>query len=107
MGSTFDTEFWRFAQSNFQRQIKNIKYQDVKYEFENYLQAGFNLPHPIEKYQNFLIKAAKINQEEEDIHIESATIKSRVFSFFPPESFAEVGYGINYFPEVEAELREL
>jgi tryptophan halogenase len=102
MGSSFDTEFWRFAQSNFHQEIKKLEYQDVKCEFETYIQAGSKLPHSIKNYQQFSMIAAKINEEKEAAKIESATRKSRFFSFFPPESFAEIGYGINYFPEVKA-----
>ncbi len=73
--------------------------QHIKGEFETYIQAGSKLPHPLKKSQDFYTIAGKINEEKEAAQIESATRKSREFSFFPPESFAEIGYGISFFPE--------
>lgn len=76
-GSCFNTDFWQFAKSNFEQEIKKLENPNLLREFESYLQAGSEL--------NYLLLFSKLN----------SFIKS--FGGFRPASFYEVGYGIGYY----------
>jgi tryptophan halogenase len=81
-GSRFDTEFWRFAQGNFFTELDKIENQAIRSEFDKYLEAGSQMPHPFK------------NQEE---FARDISVVLGDFGQFPPQSFAEMGYGIGYF----------
>ena len=82
MGSCFNTPFWQFAKSNFTTEVNKLDNQKVLGEFEQYLDNGSRLAHPIKKHKEFCQTAP-------------ALINS--YGQFPASSFAEVGYGIGYF----------
>lgn len=98
MGSTFDTEFWRFAKCNFQQGIKKLEYQDIFTEFEDCLKIGSEFEDPINKYDDFLKSMTEIQAVDNEINSAENNIKA--FSQFPPQSFAEMGYGMGYFPGI-------
>lgn len=76
-GSCFDTEFWHFAKSNFEKEIKKLENQELLGDFKKYLQAG-----------------SKLNSWQ--FLTNGGFIKS-TFGGFPVASFFEVGHGIGYF----------
>ncbi|MDJ1174355.1 tryptophan 7-halogenase [Roseofilum capinflatum] len=86
MGSRFESEFWKFAQSNYQTELKKFDHPQLLNEFEQFCQLGQNLPHPLTQHQEFVAAAAQ-QCEDQDIN----------FSMFTTSGFAEMGYGIGYF----------
>ncbi|NEO32636.1 MAG: tryptophan 7-halogenase [Symploca sp. SIO3C6] len=98
MGSAFDTEFWRFAKSNFQQGIQKLEDQEIIAEFDDYLQTGFDFDDPINQHEIFVNKTTQFQAIDDETNLAESNIKT--FSQFPPQSFAEVGYGMGYFPEI-------
>ena len=76
-GSCFDTDFWLFAKSNFEKEIKKLENKDLVCSFEKYLQAG-------SKFDYWRFASG-------DSYIKNT------FGGFPVASFYEVGHGIGYF----------
>ncbi|GAB4532459.1 MAG: tryptophan 7-halogenase [Pleurocapsa sp.] len=85
-GSCFDTEFWRFAQSNFQEGIENFPQPDMIEHFQKYVMAG-------SKFLNTLDFPQRVEMRE----TATGGIMPRNFGGYSEESFAEVGTGIGYF----------
>jgi tryptophan 7-halogenase len=76
-GSCFDTEFWHFAKSNFNQEIKNLQNESLLRAFKRCLDAGSDL--------NNQLFFPQLNPLRE------------TFAGFTPASFCEVGYGIGYY----------
>ena len=73
-GSLFDTEFWRFAKTNFDRELSNLDSQYVVKEFQRFLNKGANFNYG------------------EYFNSSRAT-----FAGLTSSSFYEVGTGIGYY----------
>ncbi|MFM6135089.1 MAG: tryptophan 7-halogenase [Sphaerospermopsis kisseleviana] len=73
-GSPFDTEFWRFAKSNFEQELAKIDNPYVISEFNKFLKAGCNF--------NYWMYFDNPRSS---------------FSGITPASFYEIGNGIGYF----------
>jgi tryptophan 7-halogenase len=73
-GSSFDTEFWRFAKSNFDRELARLDNPYVIKEFQKFLQAGSHF--------NYWMYFDRVRSS---------------FAGITPASFYEVGNGIGYF----------
>ncbi len=76
-GSCFDTEFWHFAKSNFNQEMKNLKNETLLRTFKRCLEAGSDL--------NTQLFFPKLDSFRE------------TFAGFTPASFCEIGYGIGYY----------
>ena len=76
-GSCFDTEFWHFAKSNFNQEIKNMQNETLLRAFKRCLDAGSDL--------NNQLFFPELNAFRE------------TFAGFTPASFCEIGYGIGYY----------
>lgn len=74
MGSAFDTEFWKFAKSNFFREIEKTENKRLLIEFRKFLNSGIKIARG---------KSHKLFGER--------------FGGYRARSFAEIGQGIGYF----------
>ncbi len=99
MGSGFDTEFWQFAQSNFNKEIKKLENKNILEEFEKNLQSGAKFIHPIKNYMKFSKRIVELTKASEKLwsfpQLRGAAPK--IFGMWRQHSFAEIGYGIGYF----------
>lgn len=85
-GSRFDTEFWRFAQNNYQEGVEKLGRPDLVSQFEQYLNAG-------SKFLDTLDFPSRVDMYETP----EGALFPRNFGGYSEESFAEVGHGIGYF----------
>lgn len=73
-GSPYETEFWRFAKSNFEQELAKIDNLDIVSEFQQFVQAGAEF-----NYWMYFDRARM------------------GFAGITPASFYEIGNGIGYF----------
>ena len=78
-GSCFQTEFWDFAKSNFDREFKRLDQQDFANKFTKHLKVSSGLD--IWDY----------------FSINNRNHKQSSFGFFKSLSFYEMGHGLGYF----------
>ncbi|VEP18771.1 Tryptophan halogenase [Hyella patelloides LEGE 07179] len=78
-GSRFKTDFWDFAKSNFDREIKNLEKRGLTDDFQKHLQAGSKL----DSWQY--------------LGINDTDCERPLFGFFKSLSFHEMGQGIGYY----------
>lgn len=53
MGSPFNTNFWKFAKSNFYRETEKLENKKLLEDFNKILKLGEKLPHSIKRFQEF------------------------------------------------------
>jgi tryptophan 7-halogenase len=93
--SRFDSKFWNFARSNFEREINKLENQEILNGFERFLRLGENSYHPTEDFSSFVF-STEISQVSFLGNIRNG-MYDLSFNQWPKSSFAEMGYGIGYF----------
>ncbi len=94
MGSRFNTEFWKFASSNFYEKIEQLEDRKLLEEFNTVLKSGSKLPDPSENFPEFDTIASQTEKSIFELLKEDMPL---TFGQWTKPSFTEVGYGIGYF----------
>ena len=88
MGSQFDSPFWRYARSNFDREIDRVEHQSMLGEFKEVLARVRRRADPFENFQGISLS--------DDVSSETAPATDP--GKWEETLLAELGYGIGYFP---------
>jgi tryptophan halogenase len=87
-GSAYQTPFWQFAQSNFERTLDGLKDTEIPGRFAQYLQNGAGIS---------LKELEAVKNQPGDKPIFYPAPPGSTFGGYRVESFAEIGHGLGYF----------
>ncbi|MBA3532692.1 MAG: tryptophan 7-halogenase [Ardenticatenales bacterium] len=101
-GAQWNSPFWHFAQSNFEKAWTEETNQDVREEFQHFWQNALSFPHPVLAPDNFaaaiesLFAAIRDSEMQEQTKLFPRQRNDSKFGLFSTLSFAEVGQGMHY-----------